>query len=159
VATPFSTDARFLTAGITIVYFYDLETGKATQVDLDSENGLGMTCKRFPPALSLCWPGKSRRAGFLREEWRRWKRRQLAGDHVKNMESFFLSDDGKTIVYASSTASKMPQLYRAQLDSGKITSPVQLTKLNEGLVNGRTYAKTEVIHWKGANDESVEGIL
>jgi dipeptidyl aminopeptidase/acylaminoacyl peptidase len=41
VATPFSTDARFLTAGITIVYFYDLASGKATQVNLDWENGLG----------------------------------------------------------------------------------------------------------------------
>ena len=36
---------------------------------------------------------------------------------------------------------------------------MQVTKLNEGLVNGRAYSKTEIIHWKGANDETVEGIL
>jgi pimeloyl-ACP methyl ester carboxylesterase len=53
----------------------------------------------------------------------------------------------------------MPQLFRAQLDGGKIASPVQVTKLNEGLVSGRAYSKTEVIRWKGANDETVEGIL
>src|SRR5260221_10407193 len=160
VTTPFSTDARFLTAGITIVYFYDLETGKATQVNLDSENGLGYDLQAVPGGfVALLAAGSHDEPAFYAKSGDSWKRRQLAGDHVKNMERFFLSDDGKTIVYASSTASKMPQLYRAQLDSGKITSPVQLTKLNEGLVNGRTYAKTEVIHWKGANDESVEGIL
>ena len=41
MATPFSTDARFMTAGITIVYFYDLASGKATQVNLDWQSGLG----------------------------------------------------------------------------------------------------------------------
>jgi predicted esterase len=53
----------------------------------------------------------------------------------------------------------LPQPYRAQLTGGKIVSPVQLAKLNEGLVNGRAYAKSEVIRWKGANNEEVEGIL
>ena len=36
---------------------------------------------------------------------------------------------------------------------------MQIAKLNDGLVNGRAYAKTEVIRWKGSNDEEVEGIL
>ncbi len=53
----------------------------------------------------------------------------------------------------------MPQIYRAQLDGTSITSPVQVTKLNEGLIKGRTFAKSEVIRWKGATGEEVEGIL
>jgi dienelactone hydrolase len=53
----------------------------------------------------------------------------------------------------------LPQIYRAQLDGTKMVSPVQLTKLNEGLVKGRIFAKTEVIRWKGANGDEVEGIL
>ncbi|MBS1867149.1 MAG: prolyl oligopeptidase family serine peptidase, partial [Acidobacteria bacterium] len=32
-------------------------------------------------------------------------------------------------------------------------------KLNQSLVNGRAYAKSEVIHWTGSNNEEVEGIL
>jgi dienelactone hydrolase len=62
-------------------------------------------------------------------------------------------------VYSSSTASRLSQPYRAQLDGDKLSSPVQLAKLNEGLVKGRAYAKSEVIRWKGANNEEVEGIL
>src|SRR4029077_4681363 len=48
MATAFSTDARFMTAGITIVYFYDLAGGKATQVDLHYENGLGFDLQSVP---------------------------------------------------------------------------------------------------------------
>jgi dipeptidyl aminopeptidase/acylaminoacyl peptidase/formylglycine-generating enzyme required for sulfatase activity len=160
VATPFSTDARFMTAGITIVYFYDLAGGKATQVNLDWENGLGYDLQAVPGGfVGLLAAGSHDEPAFYAKSGDSWTRQQLAGDHVKNMEGFSISDDGKVIAYVSSTASKMPQLYRAQLDGGKIVSPVQITKLNEGLVNGRAYAKTEVIHWKGANDETVEGIL
>ena len=54
----------------------------------------------------------------------------------------------------------MPQLYRAETRGrNKLASPAQVTKLNEDLVNGREYAKTEIIRWKGSNDEMVEGIL
>ena len=45
-----------------------------------------------------------------------WTRTQLSGDHVKNFQSFNVSDDGKTIVYEYSTASVMPQLYRARTE-------------------------------------------
>ena len=55
-----------------------------------------------------------------------WKRQTLTGDHAKNLENFRVSDDGKTIVYVASTAAKLPQLYRAELNGGAIASPVQL---------------------------------
>src|SRR4030095_6641008 len=88
-----------------------------------------------------------------------WKRASLEGEHAKRIQTFEADDSGKRIVYAYSTASKMPQLYRAQLDGNKITDAEHLTKLNEGLVKNRAFAKTEIIRWKGANDEEVEGIL
>src|ERR1700730_13962498 len=160
MATPFSTDARFMTAGITIVYFYDLAGGKATQVDLHYENGLGFDLQSVPGGfVALLAAGSHDEPAFYSKEGATWKRHPIAGDHAKNMETLSMSEDGKTIAYVSSNASKLPQLYRAQLDAGKIVSPVQVTKLNEGLVNGRTYSKTESIHWKGAGDENVEGIL
>ena len=53
----------------------------------------------------------------------------------------------------------MPQLYRAQLDGNKLVSPVHLTHLNESLIKSRAIAKAEVVRWKGANNDEVEGIL
>jgi dipeptidyl aminopeptidase/acylaminoacyl peptidase len=163
MATPFSTDARFLTAGINILYFYDVASGKSQQVNLDWENGLGFELQTVSGGfLALLAAGSHHDIAFYAATkgaagWT-WKRQTLGGDHAKNLEGFRAGDNGK-IVYSYSTASKLPQLYRAQVDEGKLTSPVQLTKLNEGLVNGRAYAKSEVIRWKGSNDEDVEGIL
>jgi dipeptidyl aminopeptidase/acylaminoacyl peptidase len=161
---PYSTDARFLTANIVLLYFYDVTAGKSVQVPLDWENGIGsdLAATRDGFILGLAGGAHYEVARYSREKsgdaWT-WKRHSLEGEHAKNLESFEVSADGKTIVYSHSTASKLAQLYRAQVDGDKITSPVQLTKLNQGLVNGRSYAKSEVIHWTGSDKEEVEGIL
>jgi dipeptidyl aminopeptidase/acylaminoacyl peptidase len=161
---PYSTDPKFLTATILKDYFYDLASGKATEIPADWENGLGFGLEHAPGGFvaDLAAGSHSELARYTAEKsasgWM-WRRQTLAGEHVKNIQAFVLSEDGKTIVYQSSTASKMPQIYRAQLDGTKIVSPVQITKLNEALVNGRAFAKTEVIRWKGSLDEEVEGIL
>ena len=165
MATPFSTDARFMTAGITIVYFYEVASGKSTPVNLDNENGLGFDLQTIPGGfLALLAAGSHDDfARYAAEKvaaggWT-WKRRTISGEHAKNLEAFRVSGDGKTMVYSSSTASRLSQPFRAQLDGDKLSSPAQLTNLNEGLVKGRSYAKSEVIRWKGANNEEVEGIL
>jgi dipeptidyl aminopeptidase/acylaminoacyl peptidase len=161
---PYSTDSRFITASILLLYYCDVITGKSAQVPLDWENGIGSDLAATPEGfvVGLAAGHRFEMARYTREkagDARSWKRSSLEGDHAKNIESFEVSKDGKTIVYVSSTASKLAQPYRAQLEGGTIVSPVQLAKLNEGLVNGRAYAKSEVIRWKGANNEEVEGIL
>jgi len=161
---PYSTDARFLTANIVLLYFYDMNSGKSVQVPLDWENGIGsdLAATHDGFVLGLAGGAHYQIARYSREKsgdsWT-WKRHNLEGEHARNLEGFEVSADGKTIVYSHSTASKLAQLYRAQLDGDKISSPVQLTRLNQGLVNGRSFAKSEVIHWAGSNDEEVEGIL
>ena len=161
---PYSTDPKFLTATILKAYFYDLVSGKATEVPPDWENGFGFGLERSPGGFVAHLAAGSRfevsryTADKSASGWT-WHRQSLTGEHAKNIQNFVLSDDGKTIVYQYSTASKLPQIYRAQLDGTKIVSPVQITKLNEKLVTGRIFAKTEVIRWKGSQDEEVEGIL
>ena len=161
---PYSTDPKFLTATILKGYFYDVASGKASEIPLDWENGLSFGLERTPDGfLAQLAAGSSFETSRYTAQksssgWT-WRRESLVGEHAKNFRSFTVSEDGKAIVYEYSTASKLPQLYRAQLDGTKIVSPVQISHLNEGLANGRTFAKTEVIRWKGSQDESVEGIL
>jgi dipeptidyl aminopeptidase/acylaminoacyl peptidase len=162
--TPYSTDPRFLTANILLAYFYDVASGQSTKVNLDWENGLGYDFQAVPGGfLALLAQGVynplARYAATKGPSGWSWKREMVSGEHVKNLQGFQVSDDGKSVAYESSTASKMPQIYRAQLDGAKLDAPAQLTKLNEKLVTGRAYAKTEIIHWKGSNDDEVEGIL
>ncbi|HKT48471.1 MAG TPA: prolyl oligopeptidase family serine peptidase [Candidatus Acidoferrales bacterium] len=160
VATPYSTDARFMTAGIAILYYYDVASGKSQQVNLDWANGLSFALQTVPGGfVAMLAAGSHNEPALYTKDGDTWKRQMLEGEHVRNMEGFSISEDGKSIAYGSSTASKLSQLYAAHLDGAKIVSPVQVTKLNEGLVNGRVFAKSEVIRWKGSNDEEVEGIL
>ena len=161
---PYSTDPHFLTATINLAYYYDLGSGKATQVNLDWENGLGLALEAAPDGFVAMLAAGSRYepARYTAEKtpsgWS-WRRYSLVGEHARNIQGLTLSRDGKTILYEMSTASRLPQWYRAQLDAAKIVSPVQITKLNETLVTSRAHAKAEVIRWKGSLDEEVEGIL
>jgi len=162
---PFSHDPKFLTASIELLYFYDLTSGKSFEVPLDWENGIGSGLVPTNDGLivGLAAGVRFETVHYSREKlgegWR-WKREaSLEGQHAKNIMTYELTDDGKTIAYLYSTASQMPQIFGAKLDGNKIVSPVQLTKLNENLVENREFAKSEIIRWKGSSDEDVEGIL
>jgi dipeptidyl aminopeptidase/acylaminoacyl peptidase len=161
---PFSTDPKFITASIELLYFYDVASGKSTAVPLDWENGVGSgvsaTSDGFVAGLAAGHRFELARytRGKSGDSWT-WKRASLEGDTAKNMEQFEVTPDSKTLVYVYSTSSVMPQIYRAQLDGNKLVSQVQLTHLNDGLVKSRAIARTEVIRWKGANNDEVEGIL
>src|ERR1700730_4319117 len=121
-------------------------TGKSTQVNLDTENGLGFDLQTIPGGfLALLAAGShddfARYAAEKGAAGGTWKRQTISGDHAKNLEAFRVSENAKTVVYSSSTASRLSQPFRAQLDGDKLSSPVQLAKLNEGLVKGRASAK------------------
>ena len=161
---PYSSDPKFLTANIVLLYFYDTMAGKSVPVPLDWENGIGsdLAATQDGFVVGLAAGSRYETSRYTRTKtadgWS-WKRAPLEGIHAKNIQFFEVDEYGKSIVYFYSTASKPPQIYRAQLDGGKIVAPVQVTKLNESMVTGRAYAKSEVIRWKGSNDEEVEGIL
>ncbi|HSM51531.1 MAG TPA: prolyl oligopeptidase family serine peptidase, partial [Thermoanaerobaculia bacterium] len=79
-------------------------------------------------------------------------------EHAERIFGLALSDDGSTVAYRHSTASRREQLYGARLEGTRLTGARALTRLNEGLAD-RPLAKTEIVRWRGANDEEVEGIL
>jgi hypothetical protein len=124
---PFSNDPKFLTATIEQLYFYDLATGKHMQVPLDWENGLARalqpTQDGFYALLAAGYHFKA--AHYTRDKsgdiWT-WKHAMLEGDHSQNINGLDVTEDGKTFVYYYSTASSMPQLFRAQVDDDKLSS-------------------------------------
>ncbi|MGC2849980.1 MAG: prolyl oligopeptidase family serine peptidase [Candidatus Acidiferrum sp.] len=160
----FSDDPKFLTATIQLVYFYDLASGKVIPVPLKWENGAGHDLQATRDGfITLLAAGAYFNVGrYTREKtgdtWG-WKFSTLKGEDSRNIQFFDVSEGGKTMVFRSSTASRMPQLFRAQLNEDALVEPRQLTKLNESLVTSRDFAKSEVIRWKGSNGEEVEGIL
>jgi dipeptidyl aminopeptidase/acylaminoacyl peptidase len=160
----FSNDPKFLTATIQLLYFYDLAANKSMQVPLDWENGAGRDLHTTNDGFvsHLAAGAHDDVAHYTRtksgDAWV-WRHVTLEGDNAKNIQFFDVSEDGKTLVYQSSSASRMPQLLRSQINANQIASSSQLTKLNENLVKSRNFSKSEVIRWKGSNGEEVEGIL
>jgi dipeptidyl aminopeptidase/acylaminoacyl peptidase len=161
---PYSSDPKFLTASIILLYDYDMASGKSVQVPLNWENGMAadLAATRDGFVAGLAAGAHFQTARYTREKtgegWT-WKQASLEGEHANNIRFFEVTGDGKTIAYEYSTASKMPQLYGAKLDGNRLDSPVQLTKLNESLIKSHKFTKSEVIRWKGSNNEEVEGIL
>jgi dipeptidyl aminopeptidase/acylaminoacyl peptidase len=161
---PYSTDPKFLTGSILLLYFYDLASGKSTQVPLDWENGIGSDLAATEDGfiLGLAAGHRFETARYTRtrsgDGWA-WKRASLEGETSANIMAFEATRDGKTIVYEYSTPTKMPQLYAAQIAGNKLDSPLQLTHLNDALSKSRQFPKVEVIHWKGSNGDEVEGLL
>src|SRR5260370_25130917 len=104
MATPFSTDSKFMTAGITIIYFYDMASGASTQVNLDNANGLGFDLQTVPGGfVALLAAGSHDDLAFYSAEkgasgWN-WKRGAIAGEHARDLEAFPVSADGETIAY------------------------------------------------------------
>ena len=161
---PYSSDPKYLTASILLLYYYEIATAKSVPVPLDWENGIGsdLSATRDGFVVGLAAGTHYQTARYTREKagngWA-WKHVGLEGEHAGNIGFFAVTEEGTTIAYEYSTASKMPQLFSATLDGNKLNAPLQLSKLNENLIKSRTFTKSEVIRWKGSKNEDVEGIL
>lgn len=156
---PYSTSPRFFTATIRKVYFYDVASDSVIPVDLGWENGLGsgfaITQDGF---LALLDDGVHFKPARYTRKGSTWAHAWLEGEHDRNYFGLELGEDDHTLVYEYSTASTPPQWYRAKLDGNHVKSPVQITDINPQF-KSKVIAKTEILHWKGANDDEVEGIL
>jgi dipeptidyl aminopeptidase/acylaminoacyl peptidase len=158
-ASALANHPQYLNATIDELYYYDLASGSPVKVNLEWENGLAGDFEvTNDGVVALLANGARHKTARYRRVEAGWQREWVTGDHADNIFGFELARDNKTVVYSYSTASTPTQWYRAHLEGGKLDPPVQLTELNPQLKK-RTIAKTEVIKWKGALDEEVEGIL
>lgn len=162
IVSRYSSDPKYLSATISRLYSYDVPTGKTTEVNLNWENGLSGGGLEVTPDGFICNLANGavhRQARYTRENSSSaWNRTWLEGEHVGHIWQMTAGRDGRSLVYGFSTASTPAQWYRATLDGSRISSPVQITDLNPNLKK-RVIAKSEIIRWKGALDEEVEGIL
>lgn len=144
-----------------LVYFYDLNSGVTTNVNLDWEKGIGFL-QRFEITpdgfLAFLADGVRFKPARYTRHGATWSREWVQGEHDRNYFNFALGADARSIVYEYSTASTPWAWYRAQLDGARVLSPALLVDVYARF-RKKVTAKTEVIHWKGANDDEVDGIL
>jgi dipeptidyl aminopeptidase/acylaminoacyl peptidase len=162
-----NTQPQFAQAGIPEVYYYDLSKGKETPVPLDWERGLAtQAVNEEAPGLTVVPDGfVALLADGIRNRVARythaaggWRREWLTGEHVAQTFGIAASPDGKTLLYAQSTANTPVQWYAARLDGARLEKPVAVTHLNERL-RSLPRGRSEGLRWKGGDGDEVEGIL
>jgi dipeptidyl aminopeptidase/acylaminoacyl peptidase len=158
-AAPYSSDPRFFTASIMVLYYYDVAKDRADKVDLAWDRGLGgkleVTADGF---VALLADGVKMRLARYVKAGAGWKRADIESAHAGNIFDFALSRDGRVMVYEHSTASTPAQWYAAGLEGTKLKAGALLTDLNPSYKN-KTPARTEIVRWNGALGEEVEGLL
>ncbi len=159
VEAPYSDDLRFLVATVHRIYFYDLAAGRTSEVNLDWDRGFARSLEATNDGfIALLADGVYTKPVRFTRHGGTWSRKSISSEDEKHYFSFVLGEDGKTLIYEHSTASVPTQFFRAKLDGTKINAPLQITNLNPSFKN-KPIAKSEVLQWKGANDDDVEGIL
>ncbi len=154
-----TTHPRYREATINLIMYYDLSRGAARLVDLGWERGHGLdyavTADGF---VALLADGVRFRPARFNRRGDGWRRTWIEGTHASNIFGFALGQDGRTLVYAHTTANTPEQLYRAELRGSRIQGEAQVTKLNPGYAN-KPKPRVEIVRWAGARDEEVEGVL
>ena len=88
--------------------------------------------------------------------------RQRIAAHVKPVlqgyyaNSLNVSNDGRTIVFASSSIASPPELMRVNADGGGVTP---LTTFNDAVYRTHGLQKAEDVEWKGALNANVHGFV
>lgn len=158
---------QFAQAGVTEVHFHDLKTGKETKLDLAWPRGLALAgegddARGFVPLadgfVALLAEGVKIRAARYQWQNNKLARAWLGGEHAAQVTGLSSTADGKRIGYRHSTASQPAQWYHARLVGPKLVEPRPVGKLNETL-DTRRRARVEVVEWKGARGDVVQGLL
>jgi dipeptidyl aminopeptidase/acylaminoacyl peptidase len=165
LANSTTSSPRYVIAGIIELFYYDLAADTVEKVSGAWERGLssgpdeiGCFSVTESGALALLSNGVKTRVAQYSRARDGWRQVLLTGEHGENILSFAASKDGKTLVYDHSNSSRPTQLYCANISGGALTAVKQISELNP-YFNDRLITKTEIVHWKGALDEEVEGLL
>lgn len=82
----------------------------------------------------------------------------LTGAHAGRIFSMAKARDADRILYVTGSASDPDRVFTAVLTGNTVSDERQVFRPNGGF-KGLRLARTEVLHWKGALDEQIEGIL
>ena len=156
----YSTHPKYTFAAVIKIYRYSLETGRYKEVDLDWDR-YGQDLTPAPGGFIMTLPDgvyyKYARYYRMKETW---KRKWITSDNdmQKNISGFQLAEDGKTMIYKYSTASLPPRYYLAELKGNRFIKKREVMDIQSPLFK-RPLTRREIIRWKGAKDDIVEGIL
>ncbi len=154
----YSTHPKYIMAAVTKVFWFDMTTRKYREVDLDwNRYGRDMTVTGDGFIMALL-DGVRYKYAYYTKKGDTWRRRFIVGDTQKNILGLTLAQDGKTLLYGHSTAAAPVRYYQGELKGNRFLQKREVMKVESPLYQ-RPFAKREIITWKGAMDDTIEGIL
>lgn len=159
-----SSDPEWVGAGIEELYYYNLSTDNYAKVDLDWNLGIGAGYYLSNDNLIVSLANNStRRLAYYRKSGDSWQKFKVdLGDMNDHVSILNIQEKGNKVAFSYSTASKIPVNYVANISLRKsvvsFSGKVEFAEQNENLKK-KNIVKSEVMKWKGANDEEVDGIL
>jgi len=155
-AAPYTTHPYLLNASVSLAYHYDVAAAKTTKVDLQWENGMSSSMSATPDGfIALLANGARNKVARYTRSGDSWTREWIDAEGVQSVN---VSDDGRQMIYTHSTASSPAKWMLATLAGAKIADARPFVETNASFKK-KPIAKTELVYWKGALDEQVEGIL
>lgn len=158
-----SSDPEWGGPGVNKLHYMTIKDQKITNISADWKWDFGYGIEVIGnDALVYLANGPTNKLALMKKQGNSWKKQMVdVGSMNDHVSARALSTDKKQIVYIYSTASTPPQYRIGELTQKRkvsLTAGKELVKLNNGLKK-KQLSKSEVIKWKGYNDEEVDGIL
>lgn len=162
---PYTTHPYLYNASVTRLYHFPLTLAgpleaaakaRPVEVPLDWDNGLAGAPAVTPDGfVALLANGARNRVARYQESASTWRREWVDAADVHQVVA---APNGALIVYSRSNASTPVTYMAARLVASRFENPRPFLEPNENF-RKKTAARTELIRWKGALDEEIEGIL
>jgi dipeptidyl aminopeptidase/acylaminoacyl peptidase len=159
-AQPLATDPNENYVSVRTLYYFDIKSKKYQQVPLNWKWQLGFfgyAMTKDGILVSLANGAKNKLA-FYKKVGDDWKRTFLVNKQSENTFINSVNKRGDLVIFTYSTASTPLQIKAGKIDGNKIINEKEIIKLNKHLKK-KHIAHSEVINWKGAKNDKVDGIL
>lgn len=155
-----ASDPQWNGAGIEELYFYDLEEGSYTKIDLEWANGLGRGFELTEDGVIASLANRATyKLALYRKKGKEWTKKDIdLGDKNEHTDILAVNKAGDRVIYRHSTASMLPRYYLAELKGSTFKNEKEIIELNKNLKK-KAITRSEVISWKGYNEVEVTGIL
>ncbi len=144
---------------VSILIYFDMATQEHQRVPLkwDWKLGFGGMMMTHEGLLTSLAAGPYQKWALYNKE-NTWIKTDLTDTRMKNIRFNAASRDGKHLIYTYSEADKSPVIHTALINSARLQDSRKIIELNKW-IHKKNIARAEVVYWKGAKGDQVNGIL
>ncbi|NLP59385.1 prolyl oligopeptidase family serine peptidase [Lutibacter sp. B1] len=155
-----ASDPEWNGAGLYELYYYSIDINSYQKVDLQWNLGIGNGFEVVGNDVIVTLANKAYyKLAYYKKNGNKWKKSDInLGEKNNHTTLLSVSENGHKIAYQYSTASKLPKFYIADISANKFSNEKELIELNKNLAE-KPITKSEVMVWKGFNNEEVNGLL